>query len=157
MHWLQQGSSIFSTASPNMYIGHAGMLEDLHDMLQKDPDAQVVANCMSVLLEVCSRSAQPSGMHAKQLTAIDIANAVSFCCADQMMSSHCQIINVNSSMSNHCSCSADWFWAEPCHKSSRHCIAESDQGKSCAYSVHNKWQVQELPYPSDATDPAVTL
>lgn len=30
----------------------AGMLEDLHDMLQKDPDAQVVANCMSVLLEV---------------------------------------------------------------------------------------------------------
>ena len=28
------------------------MLEDLHDMLQKDPDAQVVANCMSVLLEV---------------------------------------------------------------------------------------------------------
>ena len=30
----------------------AGMLDDLHDMLQKDPDAQVVANCMSVLLEV---------------------------------------------------------------------------------------------------------
>jgi len=30
----------------------AGMLEDLHDMLQKDPDAQVAANCMSVLLEV---------------------------------------------------------------------------------------------------------
>ena len=28
------------------------MLDDLHDMLQKDPDAQVVANCMSVLLEV---------------------------------------------------------------------------------------------------------
>ena len=28
------------------------MLEDLHDMLQKDSDAQVVANCMSVLLEV---------------------------------------------------------------------------------------------------------
>jgi hypothetical protein len=35
------------------------MLEDLHDMLQKDPDAQVVANCMSVLLEV--------GIDAKRL------------------------------------------------------------------------------------------
>ena len=33
-------------------LSTAGMLEDLHDMLQKDPDAQVVANCMSVLLEV---------------------------------------------------------------------------------------------------------
>ena len=28
------------------------MLEDLHNLLQTDPDAQVVANCMSVLLEV---------------------------------------------------------------------------------------------------------
>lgn len=32
-------------------VRNAGMLDDLHDMLQKDPDAQVVANCMSVLLE----------------------------------------------------------------------------------------------------------
>ena len=30
----------------------AGMLEDLHNLLQSDPDAQVVANCISVLLEV---------------------------------------------------------------------------------------------------------
>lgn len=30
----------------------AGMLEDLHSLLESDPDAQVVANCMSVLLEV---------------------------------------------------------------------------------------------------------
>ena len=29
------------------------MLDDLHGLLQSDPDAQVVANCMSVLLEVC--------------------------------------------------------------------------------------------------------
>ncbi|DBA85225.1 TPA: hypothetical protein ACH3X2_005929 [Trebouxia sp. C0005] len=35
-------------------VRNAGMLEDLHDMLQKDPDAQVVANCMSVLLETDS-------------------------------------------------------------------------------------------------------
>ena len=35
-----------------MFVFSAGMLDDLHDMLQKDPDAQVVANCMSVLLEV---------------------------------------------------------------------------------------------------------
>ncbi|KAL3162975.1 hypothetical protein ABBQ32_009407 [Trebouxia sp. C0010 RCD-2024] len=35
-------------------VRNAGMLEDLHDMLQKDPDAQVVANCMSVLLETGS-------------------------------------------------------------------------------------------------------
>ena len=37
-------------------LGHipsnAGMLEDLKTMLQQDPDAQVVANCMSVLLQV---------------------------------------------------------------------------------------------------------
>ena len=31
---------------------NAGMLEDLKTMLQQDPDAQVVANCMSVLLAV---------------------------------------------------------------------------------------------------------
>ena len=35
----------------NMSID-AGMLEDLKTMLQQDPDAQVVANCMSVLLAV---------------------------------------------------------------------------------------------------------
>ena len=30
----------------------AGLLEDLQDLMTKDPDAQVVANCMSVLQQV---------------------------------------------------------------------------------------------------------
>lgn len=31
----------------------AGLLEDLQEVMTKDPDAQVVANCMSVLQQVC--------------------------------------------------------------------------------------------------------
>ena len=33
----------------------AGLLEDLQEVMTKDPDAQVVANCMSVLQQVCQR------------------------------------------------------------------------------------------------------
>ena len=43
----------------------AGMLDDLHGLLQSDPDAQVVANCMSVLLEVCNQYDTFGLLHAR--------------------------------------------------------------------------------------------
>ena len=49
------------------------MLEDLHDMLQKDPDAQVVANCMSVLLEV---RAVPNFTSTRTLQLLVIASLI---------------------------------------------------------------------------------
>ena len=45
--WAKLPTQLLKTVS-------AGMLEDLHSLLETDPDAQVVANCMSVLLEVKS-------------------------------------------------------------------------------------------------------